>query len=130
MSIAQEIFEAFLKCPTKAYLYSARTVGVQSESCEWQWRQQEEFKQTGWKKLRSALRTGEWYEGTLPLQALEKISQQRPERTVYFDTYLINGHGPSQLEIGVQGDRCMKDANHPSVHHFVHSACERSAEEH
>jgi hypothetical protein len=29
MSSAQEIFEAFLKCPTKAYLYSARTVGIQ-----------------------------------------------------------------------------------------------------
>jgi hypothetical protein len=74
MSIAQEIFEAFLKCPTKAYLYSARAVGIQSESREWQRHQQEEFKQTGWRRLRSSLRTGEWYEGTLPLQALEQRS--------------------------------------------------------
>jgi hypothetical protein len=75
MSIAQEIFEAFLQCPTKSYLYSVRrAAGIQSESWEWQRHRQEEFKQKGWRKLRSALRTEEWYEGTLPLQALEQRS--------------------------------------------------------
>jgi predicted RecB family nuclease len=72
MSITQEIFEAFLKCPTKSYLYSECAVGIQSESREWQRHQREEFKQTGWRRLRSALRTDQWYEGTLPLQAIEQ----------------------------------------------------------
>jgi predicted RecB family nuclease len=72
MSITQEIFEAFLKCPTKSYLYSEGAVGIQSRFREWSRHQQEEFKQTGWRRLRSALRTDEWYEGTLPLKTLEQ----------------------------------------------------------
>jgi len=71
MSIAQETFEGFLKCPTKSYLYSVRAGGIQSESGDWQRQQKKEFKQTGWRRFRSTLRTGEWYEGTLPLQALQ-----------------------------------------------------------
>jgi len=54
-----------------------------------------------------------------------RISQQKPERAIFFDTYLVNGHRPSQLEIAAQGDRCMKHTDHPSVHHFVHPQGER-----
>ena len=72
MSITQEIFEAFLKCPTKSYLYSEGAVGIQSGFPEWKRHQQEEFKQLAWRRLRSAFRTDEWYEGTLPLKALEQ----------------------------------------------------------
>jgi hypothetical protein len=72
MSITQEIFEAFLKCPTMSYLYSEGAVGIQSGFPEWKRHQQEEFKQLGWRRLRSAFRTDEWYEGTLPLKALEQ----------------------------------------------------------
>ena len=54
-----------------------------------------------------------------------RISQQKPERAISFDTYLVNGHRPSQIEIAAPGDRCMKDTDHPSVHHFVHPQGER-----
>jgi len=59
-----------------------------------------------------------------------QISQHRPERAVFFETYLIDGVRPSQAEIFEQGDRCMKDTHHPSVHHFVHPAVNESVEEH
>jgi hypothetical protein len=51
-----------------------------------------------------------------------QISQQKPERTVFFETYLIDGVHPSQAEIFEQGDRCMEDTDHPSVHRLVHPA--------
>ena len=54
-----------------------------------------------------------------------KISERKPVRAVYFDTYVINGSRPAQPKITEQGDRCMKDTVHPSVHHFVHPAEER-----
>ena len=54
-----------------------------------------------------------------------QISQQRPQRAVFFATYLIDGVGFSQAELFAQGDRCMKDTDHPSVHGSVHPAGER-----
>ena len=49
-----------------------------------------------------------------------QISQEKPERAVFFETCLIDGLRPSRVEIFEQGDRCMKDTDHPSVHRLVH----------
>ena len=71
MSITEEAFEAFLKCPTKSYLCSTRALGVHSEFSEWQERQRIEFKRTGWERFRCNVRRDELFVGTPPLQALE-----------------------------------------------------------
>ena len=54
-----------------------------------------------------------------------RISLQKPERAIFFDTYLVNGSRDSQAESAEPGDRCMEDTDHPSVHDFVHPAGER-----
>lgn len=71
MWITEELFEAFLKCATKSYLYFGRAVGVHSEFGDWQQHRRQEFKQRGWEQLRSSLRGDEWYAGTPSPQALE-----------------------------------------------------------
>ncbi len=71
MSITEEAFEAFLKCPTKSHLCSTRAAGVHSEFTEWQERQRIEFKRTGWERFRCNVRRDELFVGTPPLQALE-----------------------------------------------------------
>lgn len=43
--ITEEIFQAFLKCETKAYLKYPSTVGVQREGIDWQRRLIEDFRQ-------------------------------------------------------------------------------------
>jgi hypothetical protein len=58
-----------------------------------------------------------------------KISQQKPERAVFFDTFLIKGTRSSGTELAEPGDRCMKDTGHPSAHRPVHTAENESAEE-
>jgi hypothetical protein len=70
--------------------------------------------------------SGEAHECELRAQ----ISQEKPERAVFFDTYLIDGLRPSIAEVFGQGDRCMKDTDHPSVHGLVHPAGEPKVEEH
>jgi hypothetical protein len=66
-------------------------------------------------KIESLYRS--WRLGELGERELRaKISQHRPERAVYFDTYLINRHRASQCEIAEEGDRCMKDTDH-RIHH-------------
>jgi hypothetical protein len=72
MTITQEIFEAYLKCRTKSYLYSNNAVGTRSEFSEWQQHVQQEFREKGWRQLTSALRTGEWYQGTPSLETVEQ----------------------------------------------------------
>ena len=49
-----------------------------------------------------------------------QISQEKPERAVFFETCLIDGLRPSRVEFFYTGDRCMKDTDHPSVHRLVH----------
>ena len=58
-----------------------------------------------------------------------KISQQKPARAVFFDTFLIKGTPCSGMEFAEPGDRCMKDTDHPSAHRVVHPAEEESVEE-
>ena len=43
MPITREVFRAFLKCRTKAYLYSTGAGGSRSEFADWEQRAQEEF---------------------------------------------------------------------------------------
>jgi hypothetical protein len=66
-----------------------------------------------------------WRKGGLSESELRaEISLEKPERAVFFETYLMNGLGPSPTEFAKQGDRCMKDTDHPSVHRLVHPAGE------
>jgi hypothetical protein len=58
-----------------------------------------------------------------------KISQQKPERAVFFDTFLIKGTPCSGTEFAEPGDRRMKDTDQSSAHRVVHPAEEESAEE-
>jgi len=66
-----------------------------------------------------------WCTGELAERELRaQISQEKPERAVFFDTYLIDGLRPSIAEVYDQGDKCTKGTDHPSVHGLVHSAGE------
>ena len=66
-----------------------------------------------------------WRKGGLSEHELRaEISVQKPERAVSFETYLMNGLGPSPTEFAERGDKCMKDTDHPSVHRLVHPAGE------
>ncbi len=62
-----------------------------------------------------------WCSGELAECELQaQISQQKPERAVFFATYSVNGLGSSRSEFAEHGDRCMKDTDHPCVHRLVH----------
>jgi hypothetical protein len=63
-------------------------------------------------RLYRSWRLGEFGEPELRAQ----LSQQKPEGAIFFETYLVNGHRSSHTENVEQGDRCMKDTVHPSVH--------------
>jgi len=66
-----------------------------------------------------------WCKGGLAESELRgQISRQKPERAIFFETYLINGPCPSVQEFADEGDGCMKDTDHPSVHRLVHPAGE------
>jgi hypothetical protein len=68
---------------------------------------------------------GLWRWGGLPECELRaQVSLEKPERAVFFETYLIDGLRPSRVEIFDTGDMCMKDTDHPSVHRLVHPAGE------
>src|SRR5437879_4779428 len=72
MPVTQEIFEAFVKCPTKSHLYSDGAAGTPSEFGEWQRRVQEEYKGTASARLRLSIPINEWYIGTPPVEDLEQ----------------------------------------------------------
>ena len=65
---------------------------------------QERFRSSGIESLYQSWRLGEL--GTRELRA--KISQQRPERAIFFDTYLVSGHRSLLTENARQGDRSMR----------------------
>src|SRR5271157_2374600 len=71
MLITEEVFEAFLRCETKSYLYSKGALGTNTEFSDWRRHVREKFKQRGWERLRSTVRDDEWYVGTLPPRALQ-----------------------------------------------------------
>jgi hypothetical protein len=72
MSVTQEIFEAFVNCPTKSHLYSDGAMGTQSEFHEWRRRVQEEYKEAASARLHSPIKTNECYIGTPPVEHLEQ----------------------------------------------------------
>jgi predicted RecB family nuclease len=74
MSVTQEIFEAFLKCPRKSHLVSEGAIGAQSEFYEGQRRLEESYEQAASARLRSSLQPNEWYVGTHPVERLQERS--------------------------------------------------------
>ena len=71
--------------------------------------------------LYEAWRTGELKE----LDLRREFSQLTPDRTVFFDTYLVQGHCSPVSEDRNDGERCMKDTDHHPVHRSVHPSGER-----
>ena len=55
-----------------------------------------------------------WRSGELGDRELRaKFSQLRPDRAVFFDTFLVNPHGSPPVAVAsVRGDGCMKDTDH------------------
>ena len=58
--------------------------------------------------LYEAWRTGELKERDLR----REFSQLTPDRTVFFDTYLVKAHWSPVAEDSNDGERCMKDTDH------------------
>jgi hypothetical protein len=50
-----------------------------------------------------------------------QVSEQRPERAIFFDTYLVNTHRPLFAGNARQGDGCMKRTDHRVRHGSRHS---------
>ena len=71
--------------------------------------------------LYEAWRTGELKECDLR----REFSQLTPDRTVFFDTYLVKGHWSPIAEDSKAGERCMKDTDHLPVQRSVHPEGER-----
>jgi predicted RecB family nuclease len=70
MPITEEIFAAFLKCDTKAYLQYSGTLGTQSEFNQRAQNQREEYKESCRDLLCAALHTP-WFVGTPDLPSLK-----------------------------------------------------------
>ncbi len=66
MHITQAIFEAFLRCPTKAYLSSQTTVGDGPSLDELEQEMEELYRQEGTHRVGSAIAADEVYIGTPP----------------------------------------------------------------
>jgi hypothetical protein len=49
-----------------------------------------------------------------------QVSQQRPERAIFFDTYLVNTHTPLFAGNACQGEGCTKHPNHRVRHDSRH----------
>jgi hypothetical protein len=71
--------------------------------------------------LYEAWRTGELKE----LDLRREFSQLTPDRSVFFDTYLVKGDCSPVSEDRNDGERCMKDTDHHPVHRSVHPSGER-----
>ncbi len=70
--ITEEIFQAFLKCETKAYLKHLSVVGAQREASDWQRRLIEDFRQKCAINLRSQFLEDECLVGVSLPQIPEK----------------------------------------------------------
>jgi hypothetical protein len=83
------------------------------------------FQEEKIERLYRSWRSGELGECELRAQ----LSQQKPAGAIFFETYLVNEHRSSHTENAEEGDRCIKDTDHPSVHRFVHPQVNESVEE-
>lgn len=79
------------------------------------------FHGSRFESLYESWRTGELQERDLR----REFSQLTPDRTVFFDTYLLKGHCSPVSEDRIDGERCMKDTDHHPVHRSVHPSGER-----
>lgn len=62
-----------------------------------------------------------WHSGELQEWELRaKLSEWKPERAIFFDTYLIRKSRVWRTEPVREGDRCMKDTDHQSDHRYGH----------
>jgi hypothetical protein len=62
-----------------------------------------------------------WRSGELGDRELRaEFSQLRPERAVFFDTFLVNPHGSPLAVASGNGDGCTKDTDHLSRHGSRH----------
>jgi hypothetical protein len=62
-----------------------------------------------------------WAAGNIAEQELRlEFSQLRPDRQVFFDTFLVNQHGSPLAEIHRRGDGCVKNTRNPSRHRSRH----------
>jgi hypothetical protein len=59
-----------------------------------------------------------------------ELSQLAPNRTVFFDTYLVHRNGSPRAAESGQGDGCMKDSNHHSLDLPRHPDISGSSSEH
>jgi hypothetical protein len=75
----------------------------------------EHFQEEKIESLYKSWRSGQLGEGELRAQ----ISQQKPDRAIFFDTYLVNAHGSAFAGDACQGDGCMKDTDHLPRHGSV-----------
>jgi hypothetical protein len=67
-----------------------------------------------------------WRAGELKERDLRReFSQLIPDRTVFFDTYLVKAHWSPVAVDSTAGERCMKDTDHLTVHRSVHPDGER-----
>ena len=79
------------------------------------------FHGSRFESLYDSWRTGELSE----LDLRREFSQLTPDRTVFFDTYLVQGHCSPVSEDRNDGERCVKDTDHHPVHRSVHPSGER-----
>jgi len=79
------------------------------------------FHGSRFESLYEAWRKGESKEPDLR----REFSQLTPDRTVFFDTFLVNGHWSPVSEDRNDGERCRKDTDHQAVHRSVHPDGER-----
>jgi len=79
------------------------------------------FHGSRFESLYDSWRTGELKE----LDLRREFSQLTPDRTVFFDTYLVKDHRSPVSEDRNDGERCMKDTDHHPVHRSVHPSGER-----
>ena len=72
MLISNDIFAAFLKCETKAHLYSSGHIGAHSEFTDWREHLQKEFSKRSRERLSVNVPAEKWLVGTPPLLTLKE----------------------------------------------------------
>jgi predicted RecB family nuclease len=112
MTITQEVFEAFLNCPTKSYLRAKKAAGVPSEVTQWRQSQRQDFRESCWERLRSDTRGEGVFVGTPPLPDLESA------RYCVILGYVVDLLGIHCLLDGLERDRavtCPKQSSYIPV---------------
>lgn len=72
MLVTELVFEAFLNCETKSYLYTKGEVGLQSGLCKWQKHTRNEYHRSASERLLSEMSEDECHRGTASQEALQQ----------------------------------------------------------